>query len=65
MFIPEVGACKRTLLGEVRTREDLEEYWKTSGFESLDDWWAKIKEFNPSPSSRLYLYKVELTRRLK
>ena len=58
-----VGYCKRTYLGKVKDFKDLEPFVKESGFETVEDWWEKIKEFIPSKKDSMYLYKVERIRR--
>lgn len=59
VYVEGVGGCKRVLVKEVRKEEELEPYVALSGFDSLDSWVRKIKEFNPSPGN-LYLYHLEV-----
>jgi len=56
--IEEVGICYRTRLGEIKSKEELLPYVDQSGFESLDEWWSKIKRFIPT-NGPYFLYKVE------
>lgn len=66
VFIPGVGACKRQLIDtDGVTKEKLLPYWSQSGFKSVDDWWNKIMDINPTTSTnQLFLYKVDVIRRL-
>lgn len=54
-----VGKCSRTLVKEGVTKKDLDAYYHESGFETVDDWWAKIVHFIPGMDTK-YLYKVEV-----
>ena len=64
VFIPGVGACRRTLVGALlNNSEDAEElltiYAPKSGLGTFEAWWNKIQMINrkhPTPS--LYLYKI-------
>lgn len=56
VHIEGVGDCKRTPLGLI-TKEDLIPFVPESGFETLEEWWSKIRYFIP-PGQPMYLYKV-------
>ena len=60
-----VGLCTRTLIGIVKSLEDLEPYVKDSGFKTKEDWWKKIREFAPNKKDVLYLYRVEVKEKVK
>jgi len=57
-----VGACHRELVKEGIHKSDLWDYFSKSGFSSVDAWWDKIVEINPT-IPKLYLYRVEIKRR--
>ncbi len=57
--VGEVGLCKRLPQGQVY-REDLEPFVSGSGFNSLDEWWSKVRHFVPNKDYPLYLYRVEI-----
>ena len=50
---------KRFLIKEVIDRNDLNDFVKLSGFESVDGWWDKIEMF--CKFKRKYLYLVSLS----
>ena len=58
--IDGVGKCNRIPITGVVSRETLLPYLKSSGFPTLEDWWAKIRYFTPNKNLPLYLYKVEV-----
>ena len=51
--------CKRQFLKQITTREELEPYVKESGFDTLLEWWSKIRRHIP-PQGPFYLYQVSL-----
>lgn len=58
VWVDGVGLCHRIPLGRVLSSEALIDYFVGSGFDTVEDWWKKIKSF--VPSGELYLYKVEV-----
>ncbi len=40
-----VGPCTKKRIIQVTRKEDLAKYLSLSGFDSLEDWWAKIRSF--------------------
>jgi hypothetical protein len=58
--IEGVGECKREPLGTIKTKEDLEPFVGSSGFDTVDAWWKKIKYFIPSEGDIKYLYRTRL-----
>jgi len=60
--IAGIGLCKRLPQGQVH-KEDLEPFVGDSGFDSLEAWWTKIRNFVPNKEDPLYLYRVELLER--
>jgi len=57
--VEDLGKCKRIPVGVVGGKQDLIPYVKYSGFNSLEDWWNKIKFFIPG-NDTMYLYRVEV-----
>ena len=57
--IEGIGECKRLPLGTITCVDDLKDYYKESGFQTLEAWWAKIKYFIPRVETPKYLYRVE------
>jgi len=55
-----IGECHRIPVGTVDRKEDLIPYVEESGFETIEDWWKKIKYFIPNSWDTKYLYKVEV-----
>lgn len=55
-----VGLCLRRPRGQIFDKKELEWCAKYSGFDSLDDWWKKIRQFIPNKRDPMYLYCVEL-----
>jgi len=55
-----IGECHRIPVGTVDRKEDLIPYVEESGFETIEDWWKKIKYFIPNSWNTKYLYKVEV-----
>jgi len=55
-----IGECHRIPAGTVDRKEDLIPYVEESGFETIEDWWKKIKYFIPNSWNTKYLYKVEV-----
>ena len=53
-----IGECHRIPVGTVDRKEDLIPYVEESGFETIEDWWKKIKYFIPNSWDTKYLYKV-------
>lgn len=49
---------KRFLIKEIKSKEDLRDFVKLSGFNTINDWWSKIKVF--CGNKRKYLYRVIL-----
>ena len=65
VYIPDVGGCKRELIGEVKSAAELMPYYSKSGFDSVVAWWSKIKEINRNHmgnGDKLYLYHIEKIR---
>ena len=62
IYILGVGACHREIVKEDVTKSDLHRYYGSSGFQTLEDWWAKIVMINPR-LPKLYLYYVCIVRR--
>ncbi len=60
--IEGVGKCSRVPVLENVSKKDLPTYVESSGFESLEEWWAKVRYFTPDRSMPLYLYKIEVVR---
>ena len=64
VFIPGVGACRRTLVSKVPTDEGsarvlLTLYATESGLDTFEAWWDKIWKINKNyQGTELYLYKV-------
>ena len=58
--IAGVGKCNRIPIAIMINQETLLPYLKSSGFPTLEDWWAKIRYFTPNKNLPLYLYKVEV-----
>lgn len=56
--IDGVGTCQRARIGQINRRTDLVPYVDRSGFETVDDWWKKIKEFNKGYVGPFYLYEI-------
>ena len=59
VHIEDIGDAYRTYVSQIYSREELESYVNQSGFETLLDWWSKIKYFIPTDGP-YFLYKVEL-----
>ena len=55
-----IGECHRIPVGTVDRKEDLIPYVEESGFETIEDWWKKIKYFIPNSWNTKYLYEVEV-----
>jgi len=55
-----IGECHRIPVGTMDRKEDLIPYVEESGFETIEDWWKKIKYFIPNSWDTKYLYKVEV-----
>ena len=55
-----IGECHRIPVGTVDRKEFLIPYVEESGFETIEDWWKKIKYFIPNSWNTKYLYKVEV-----
>ena len=55
-----IGECHRIPVGTVDRKVDLIPYVEESGFETIEDWWKKIKYFIPNSWDTKYLYKVEV-----
>lgn len=53
-----IGTVRRTKIGDVHERDDLEDFVYGSGFASIDEWWTAIQQF--TKSKKKYLYKVEV-----
>ena len=53
-----IGECHRIPIGTIKDKEDLTPYLEESGFESVEDWWKKIRYFIPNSWDTKYLYKV-------
>ena len=53
-----IGECHRIPVGTVDRKEDLIPYVEESGFETIEDWWKKIRYFIPNSWDTKYLYKV-------
>lgn len=56
--IEGVGPCDRVHIRQVSRKEDLTDYVQLSGFQTADDWWHKIREFNRGYVGLLYLYEI-------
>lgn len=61
--VEDVGVCKRVPLGQISSKEELEPYFKDSGFFTLDGWWDKINDFISSGEPK-YLYRVEVIEKI-
>lgn len=55
-----IGKCKRIPIGLIKSKDELGDYVRLSGFSSVDAWWAKIKYFIPNSTDTKYIYKVEI-----
>jgi len=55
-----IGRYKRLPMGTIETKEDLLPYVMQSGFNKVEDWWAKIEYFIPDPKDIKYLYEVKV-----
>ncbi len=53
-----VGICRRTYIGQVSNKKDLEPYVERSGFTTTDSWWKKIRELNKNYVGPFYLYEI-------
>ena len=53
-----IGECHRIPVGTMDRKEDLIPYVEESGFETIEDWWKKIRYFIPDSWDTKYLYKV-------
>jgi hypothetical protein len=58
--IEGVGQCKRLPLGIISCKDDLGDYYKESGFPTVEAWWAKIIYFIPRAEDIKYLYRIEV-----
>ena len=58
--VEDIGECHRIPVGTVDRKEDLIPYVEESGFETIEDWWKKIRYFIPNSWDTKYLYKVEV-----
>jgi len=58
--VEDIGECHRIPVGTVDRKESLIPYVEESGFETIEDWWKKIKYFIPNSWDTKYLYKVEV-----
>jgi len=58
VMVKGVGKCHRIPLGEVKSRLDLVPFGWKSGFDTIDDWWDKIRQFIPDTTVPMYLYSV-------
>lgn len=58
--IEGVGLCRRIPISTVCRVADLIPYVASSGFDTAEAWWAKVKSFYPSDSAPKYLYRVEM-----
>ena len=56
-----VGRCKRTLIRYISSKDQLVNYVKQSGFDSVDEWWAVIRRFIPIGTD-MWLFKVVVKR---
>jgi len=59
--VPDVGECRRTLVGKVTKAEDLTSYVDNSGFPGHWSWWQQIIRFIPQGDD-MYLYKIEVVK---
>ena len=53
------GKIKRFLIREVDCKEDLSDFVKLSGFDSVDEWWDKIVMFCRDKKKYLYLVLIQ------
>lgn len=60
VFVPDLGVCKRRFVKEIHTVEDLDPFFRQSGFELLGDWWGKVLDLYSWPDKQKYLYKVDV-----
>lgn len=59
VFVPGVGDCKRYLVKEDVSPEDLVQYLEWSGFSSVEEWWSKIEQLNyEHKDCKYHLYKL-------
>lgn len=58
IYIDDVGVCERVHIQQIRGKENLEEYVSRSGFETIEDWWKKIKTINKGYVGLYYLYEI-------
>lgn len=65
VHVEGVGRCKRTLIRYVSDyepyTEQLSNYVKQSGFDSVDEWWVAIRRFIPTGTD-MWLFKVVVKR---
>lgn len=57
VYVKDIGICYKKYVRKINDIHDIKRYVKWSGFDSVEDWWSKIKMFNACAG---YLYRVNV-----
>lgn len=60
--VEDIGMCRKEFIKIITDKKELLDYVKLSGFESLDDWFNKIRMFI-SENETMYLYRVIINKK--